>query len=73
MLFIRYHREIMADRGRFETRGEGLLCAQGRLELAGDPRFRDWMKEQLLGWRKEMSTDQEAKRLARAVATLAPA
>jgi hypothetical protein len=26
---IRYHRQIMADRGRYEARGKGLLCAQG--------------------------------------------
>jgi transposase len=26
---IRYHRQIMADRGRCEARGKGLLCAQG--------------------------------------------
>ena len=25
---IRYHRQIMADRGRCEARGKGLLCAQ---------------------------------------------
>src|ERR1700748_1605831 len=26
---IRYHRQMMADRGRCEARGKGLLCAQG--------------------------------------------
>jgi transposase len=26
---IRYHRQIMKDRGRCEARGKGLLCAQG--------------------------------------------
>ena len=54
---IRYHRQIMADRGRCEARGKGLLCAQG-IEVHGrwwhgegwpevqnDPRFKDWMKE----------------------------
>ena len=60
---IRYHRQIMADRGRCEARGKGLLCAQGLqvrgrwwkgdtwLELTGDPRLKDWVKEQLVGWR----------------------
>jgi transposase len=31
---IRYHRQIMADRGRYEARGKGLLCAQG-IEVRG--------------------------------------
>jgi transposase len=31
---IRYHRQIMADRGRCESRGKGLLCAQG-IEVHG--------------------------------------
>ena len=31
---IRYHRQIMADRGRYEARGKGLLCAQG-IEVHG--------------------------------------
>ena len=31
---IRYHRQIMADRGRYEGRGKGLLCAQG-IEVHG--------------------------------------
>ena len=31
---IRYHRQIMADRGRCEARGKGLLCAQG-IEVHG--------------------------------------
>ena len=67
---IRYHRQIMADRGRCEARGKGLLCAQG-IEVHGrwwhgegwiavqsDPRLKDWMKEQLIGWRnKILSTD----------------
>ena len=26
---IRYHRQVMADRSRFEGRGKGLLCAKG--------------------------------------------
>src|ERR1700758_5666073 len=31
---IRYHRQIMADRSRYEARGKGLLCAQG-IEVGG--------------------------------------
>ena len=56
---IRYHRQVMGDRSRFEGRGKGLLCAQG-IEVRGrwwqakgwralnaEPRLKDWMKEQL--------------------------
>ena len=45
-------------------RGKGLLCAQGMevpqglwweghgwLEVQSDPQLKDWMKEQLIGWR----------------------
>ena len=39
---IRYHRQIMADRGRCEARGKGLLCAQG-IEVHG--RWRQRMSE----------------------------
>ena len=31
---IRYHRQVVADRGRCEARGKGLLCAQG-IEVRG--------------------------------------
>ena len=55
----------MANRGRCEARGKGLLCAQGIevqgrwweghgwLEVQSDPQLKDWMKEQLIGWRNE--------------------
>ena len=83
---IRYHRQIMADRGRSEARGKGLLCAQG-IEVQGrwwrgdswlavksDPRLKDWMKEQLVGWRnKILSTNEEQSALRERVAALAPA
>ena len=83
---IRYHRQIMADRGRCEARGKGLLCAQG-IEVQGrwwhgegwiavqsDPRLKDWMKEQLIGWRnKILSTDEEQGGLRERIAALAPA
>src|ERR1700722_6665888 len=79
---IRYHRQIMKDRGRCEARGKGLLCAQGIqvrsrwwqedawLELTGDPRLKDWMKEQLEGWR---NNDEEQSALRKRSAALAPA
>jgi transposase len=54
---IRYHRQIMADRGRYQARGKSLLCAQG-IEVPGkwwqvrgwitlnsDGRCQDWMRE----------------------------
>ena len=83
---IRYHRQIMADRGRYEARGKGLLCAQGIevhgrwwqgdswQELNTDPRLKDWMKEQLDGWRnKILSTDEQQEALRERIAALAPA
>jgi transposase len=83
---IRYHRQIMKDRGRCEARGKGLLCAQGIevrgrwwqgdtwLALTSDPRVKDWMKEQLVGWRsKILSTDEEQRALRQRIAALAPA
>jgi transposase len=83
---IRYHRQIMADRGRCEARGKGLLCAQGIevhgrwwhgdtwLEVQSDPRLKEWMKEQLIGWRnKILSTDEEQGALRERIAALAPA
>jgi len=83
---IRYHRQIMADRGRCEARGKGLLCAQGIevhgrwwqgdgwIEVQHNPRLKDWMKEQLIGWRnKILSTDEEQSALRERIAALAPA
>jgi transposase len=83
---IRYHRQIMKDRGRCEARGKGLLCAQGIevrgrwwqgdtwLALTSDPRVKDWMNEQLVGWRsKILSTDEEQRALRKRIAALAPA
>ena len=82
---IRYHRQIMADRSRYEARGKGLLCAQGIevggkwwrgkgwKELNGDPRLKEWMKEQLEGWReKVLSAEEEQKGLRRRIEALAP-
>jgi transposase len=83
---IRFHRQIMADRGRCESRGKSLLCAQGIqvhgrwwqgkawLEVQSDPRLKDWIKEQLSGWRnKILSTDKEQDGLRERIAALAPA
>jgi transposase len=82
---IRYHRQIMADRGRCEARGKGLLCAQGIevhgrwwqpkgwRELQSDPRLKDWMKEQLMGWRnKVLSAEEEQRGLRERIEALAP-
>jgi transposase len=83
---IRYHRLIMADRGRYEARGKGLLCAQG-IEVHGrwwegkswqepktDPRLADWMKEQLDGWRsKVLSVQEHQEALRERIEALAPA
>ena len=82
----RYHRQVMADRSRFEGRGKGLLCAQGIevrgrwwqakgwRELHAEPRLKDWMKEQLEAWRKKvLSAEQEQRELRRRIEALAPA
>jgi transposase len=82
---IRYHRQIMADRGRCEARGKGLLCAQGIevrgrwwqpdawQELKSDPRLKDWVKEQLEGWRnKVLSAEEEQRGLRKRIEALAP-
>ena len=83
---IRYHRQVMGDRSRFEGRGKGLLCAQG-IEVRGrwwqakgwralnaEPRLKDWMKEQLEAWRKKvLSAEEEQRELRRRIEALAPA
>jgi transposase len=83
---IRYHFQLMADRGRYEARGKGLLCAQGIevhgcwwqgkawQELQTDPRLAAWIKEQLDGWRnKVLSADDEQRALRARIEALAPA
>lgn len=83
---IRYHRQVMADRSRFEGRGKGLLCAQGIevrgcwwqakgwRELSTEPRLKDWMKEQLEAWRKKLlSAEEEQRELRLRIEALAPA
>jgi len=83
---IRYHRQIMADRSRYEARGKGLLCAQGIevqgkwwqaqgwKELNSHSRLKGWMKEQLKGWRsKLLGAEQQQQKLRRRIEALAPA
>jgi transposase len=83
---IRYHRQIMADRSRYEARGKGLLCAQG-IEVGGKwwqpktwqelkthPRFKSWMEQALQAWRtKLLAAEVEQQDLRRKVEALAPA
>jgi transposase len=83
---IRYHRQIMADRGRCEARGKGLLCAQGIQgcgkwwqseswqALKTHPRLKSWMQTQLAGWRKKrLALEEEQQSLRRQIEALAPA
>ncbi len=76
---IRYHRQIMADRSRYEARGKGLLCAQGIevqgrwwqpqvwKELKTHGRFQAWMQTQLqgVGAYSAVALEYELKGLAR--------
>jgi transposase len=83
---IRYHRQLMADVGRYRSRGKSLLCAQGIqvqgrwwepkgwVSLSSDPRCQDWIKEQLEAWRKKiLSTDQEQAAMRQRVEALGAA
>ena len=83
---IRYHRQIMADRTRYEARGKGLLCAQGIevqgrwwqpqawKELKTHGRCQGWMETQLKGWRRKLlSAEQEQQKLRKQIEALAPA
>jgi transposase len=83
---LRYHRQIMADRSRYEARGKGLLCAQGIevqgrwwqpqawKELKTHGRFQGWMQTQLQGWRRKLlSAEQEQQKLRKQIEALAPA
>jgi transposase len=82
---IRNHLQIMADRGRFEARGKGLLCAQGIevhgrwwkgkgwQELQTNPLVADWMREQLEDWRqKVLSAQEQQEGLRERIEALAP-
>ena len=83
---IRYHRQIMADRTRYEARGKGLLCAQGIevqgrwwqpqawKELKTHGRFQAWMQTQLQGWRRKLlAAEAEQQKLRKQIEALAPA
>jgi transposase len=83
---IRYHRQIMADRGRYQARGKSLLCAQGIqvsgkwwaprgwITLNSDGRCQDWMREQLKAWREKiLSTEAQQQGLRKRVEALAAA
>jgi transposase len=83
---VRYHRQIMADRSRYEARGKGLLCAQGIevgakwwsaegwKELQTHPRLKGWMERQLRGWRRKLlGAEQEQQKLREQIEALAPA
>jgi transposase len=82
---IRYHLQIMADMNRCRARGKGLLCAQG-IEIAGawwlEPAWnvlkqnallKEWIKEQLEGWRnKVLRLDEEQRALRQRIEALVP-
>lgn len=82
---IRYQLQIMGDRKRCEARGKGLLCSQGIevqgvwwseeawQELMQNPALKDWMKEQLEGWRtKALRYEEEQNQLRKRIEALAP-
>ena len=82
---IRYQLQIMGDRKRCEARGKGLLCSQGIevrgvwwsqeswQELMQNPALKDWMKEQLAGWRtKALRYEEEQNQLRTRIEALAP-
>jgi transposase len=82
---IRYQLQIMGDRKRCEARGKGLLCSQGIevhgvwwseetwQELMQNPGLKDWMKEQLEGWRtKALRYEEEQNQLRKRIEAMAP-
>jgi len=82
---VRFHRQLMADRGRYESRGKGLLCAQG-IELRGKwwsseawkelqthPRCKDWIEQQLRSWRgKLFALNAQQAQVRQRIEALAP-
>jgi transposase len=81
---VRYHRQLMADRSRYEARGKGLLCGQGIevsgkwwsasgwKELKAEPRLKSWMEEQLKAWRsKLLGVDREQAKVRERIEALA--
>ena len=82
---VRYHRQLMADRQRCESRGKGLLCAQGIelrakwwsaegwKELKAQPRLKAWMQEQLGAWRcKLLVLERQQAKVRKQIEGLAP-
>lgn len=82
---VRYHRQLMADRNRYEGRGKGMLCAQGIevsgkwwsvkswKELQSHPGLQAWMEEQLRAWRGKLSgVDGEQAKVRGRIEALAP-
>jgi transposase len=82
---VRYHRQLMGDRSRYEARGKGLLCAQGIevggkwwlaktwKELQSHPRLKGWMQHQLKAWRsKLLGVDGEQAKVRAQIEALAP-
>jgi transposase len=75
----------MADRNRYESRGKGLMCAQG-IELSGKwwstqawnqltthARCKDWIEQQLSSWRgKLLAVDAEQAKVREGIEALAP-
>jgi hypothetical protein len=75
----------MADRNRYESRGKGLMCAQG-IELSGKwwstqawnqltthARCKDWIEQQLSSWRGELlAVDAEQAKVRERIEALAP-
>ena len=75
----------MADRSRCESRGKGLLCAQGIersgkwwatevwKELKTHPRCKDWIEEQLRSWRRKLlALDAQQAKIRERIEALAP-
>jgi transposase len=82
---VRYHRQLMADRNRYEARGKGLLCAQGielRVkwwsaqgwkELKTHSRLQGWMEYQLKAWRRKLlGLDQQQTKERKQIEAMAP-
>jgi hypothetical protein len=76
-----HYRQVTADRTRYETRGKGLLCAQGIevqgrwwqpqpwKELKTHGRFQARMEIQLKGWRRKLLSAGAGKKTRRIKAT----
>jgi transposase len=83
---VRFHRQLMADRNRYEARGKGLLCAQGIevrgkwwsadcwQELKTERRLKSWMQTQLRTWRsKLLGLERQQVSVRKQIEAMAPA